>query len=279
VLNALKQARQSIHLVIYLLLDRPVLAGLAAAERRGVDVRVLMERHPYGGGSGNYSAYTRLRRAGVNVRWTSRRFKLTHEKALVVDNREALILTLNLTASAFSRNREYGVVDRSPVDVAEVEGLFEADWNRSAYRPTAADLVVSPDNSRAKLTSIISQAKRTLDVEAEEVQDKEVEAALLAAARRGVRVRLVISKGSRAHDTNVPGVDRLRAGGVQVHYMNKPFVHAKLVLADGVTAFVGSENISTASLDGNRELGIFLGQTSAVRRLAVTFRDDWGSHS
>ena len=60
---------------------------------------------------------------------------------------------LNMTASAFTRNREYGAIVRTSEDVAEVSALFNADWERTSYVPSRPDLVVSPDNSRSRLMS------------------------------------------------------------------------------------------------------------------------------
>ena len=278
-LGELNSASKSIDLTMYLLTDRPVIAALESAKRRGVQVRTLLEEHPFGGGQGNQSAYARLQRGGVAVRWTGPRFKLTHEKAAVVDGREALILTLNLTASAFSRNREYGAVDRTPEDVTEAASLFNADWNRTAYVPSRPDLVVSPDNSRGKLLTLIRQATRQLDMESEEVRDSGLEQALIDAARRGVDVRVVLSPAQSGPDANAQGVQRLQAGGVHAHSMRKPYVHAKIFVADGQTAFLGSENISSQSLDGNRELGLFLSQPAAVARMESTFEQDWNARS
>ncbi|MDE3076901.1 MAG: hypothetical protein KGJ86_15905, partial [Chloroflexota bacterium] len=226
IVNELNAAARSIDAVVYLLSAREIVSALENAEKRGVRVRVMLEEHPVGGGAGNASVYNRLRRAGVSVQWASSRFKLTHAKAIVVDEREVFIMTLNLTASAFTRNREYGVIDRVPEDVAEAEGLFLADWDRRSYQPSRPDLVVSPENSRARLGAIINQAKRELDVESEEVQDDEIEASLVAAARRGVRVRLVVSPAERGEDGNAKGIAKLKNGGVRVRYLAKPFIHA-----------------------------------------------------
>ncbi|MBV8084950.1 MAG: hypothetical protein JO247_09050 [Chloroflexi bacterium] len=280
-LNELAGARSSVDVEMYLLTDKDVLVALEDAERRGVKVRALLEEHPYGEGAGNESAYSRLQRDGIAVRWTdNRRYKLTHEKAAVVDGREALILTLNLTASAFSRNREYGVVDRTPEDVTEVAAIFEADWSGTTYTPAQPDLVVSPMNSRDKLQAIIGQATSSLDVESEEVQDDSVEQALLGAEKRGVNVRVVLSPAAAGQtDANAGGVAFLKSGGVQVRYMSKPYVHAKIVLADRKTAFVGSENISHQSLDLNREVGLFVSAPAALQRIAATFEQDWNSRS
>jgi phosphatidylserine/phosphatidylglycerophosphate/cardiolipin synthase-like enzyme len=47
-----------------------------------------------------------------------------------------------------------------------------------------------------------------------------------------------------------------------------------MVLIDGREAFVGSENLSSQSLDHNRELGLLV-RGSAVDRLSATFDSDW----
>src|SRR4051794_16936383 len=49
ILDELAGARKSIKLQIYLLSDREIIDALKAANNRGVDVRVLLEAHPFGG--------------------------------------------------------------------------------------------------------------------------------------------------------------------------------------------------------------------------------------
>ena len=65
-------------------------------------------------------------------------------------------------------------------------------------------------------------------------------------------------------------------GGVQVRYSVALFMHAKLIVADGARAFVGSQNFSATSLDQNRELGILVADPAALATLAGTFAGDWG---
>lgn len=53
------------------------------------------------------------------------------------------------------------------------------------------------------------------------------------------------------------------------------YMHAKIIVVDGQKAFVGSENISTASLEHNRELGIIVGDQNVLSTLQQTFQQDW----
>jgi phosphatidylserine/phosphatidylglycerophosphate/cardiolipin synthase-like enzyme len=238
---------------------------------------VILEHYPFGTGSGpgtNQSAYDQLDAAGIPVHWASRRYALTHEKSMVIDGATAYILTLNFSASAFSKNREFGIVDQNPADVNTTEAIFNADWVGKPYVNHDPNLILSPVDSRAKLETLIGRAHHTVEVYAEEVQDSGLEAALIAAAKRGVKVRLISNAGDRS---NTRGIARIKAAGVAVHLVKKPYIHAKLILVDNRWAFVGSENISAASLDRNRELGVLVRDAGALSLLGATFNTDWGS--
>ncbi len=273
VVSALRQAQSSILMKMYLMTEREVIAALKDAVARGVSVRVMLEKDPYGYGD-NEAVFADLQAAGVQVKWANPTFRLTHEKSIVVDGQVALVMTLNQTHSAFTRNREFGVITSDPADVAEIAAVFEADWERRAPVLSNPRLVWSPDNSRERILALLDGATESLDLEQLEMQDEEVEEHLIAAAKRGVRVRVLTSPDVEA---NEPGLERLREGGAEVRYLKKPFVHAKVIVADGRRALVGSINISTASLDFNRELGIIFEDPDALDTLEITFEQDWAA--
>lgn len=270
VLQLIRSARHSIRLEIYLLTEHSVINALGAAHSRGVHVRVLLEEHPYGGSaSSSRAAYDDLRAVGVSVRWANESaFTYTHEKAMVVDGQVAGIFTLNLSYSGIESNREFGAIDRQPADAGALAAIFDADWNRQRPRVRYGDLVISPYNSRSRLNALINSARRNLDLYEEEVDDTGIEAHLIAARKRGVRVRLITSAGSS-------GVDTLRARGIAVAIMTSPYVHAKAIVADRSHVFIGSENISSTSLDANREAGIIRNDRSLAGVVERAFSADW----
>ncbi|MCL4544858.1 MAG: phospholipase D-like domain-containing protein [Chloroflexi bacterium] len=275
--SAIDSAQHTIDLTIYLLTDREVIAALEASVKRGVRTRVLLEEHPVGNGPGNGTIYRRLQQAGVAVKWSNPAFRLTHEKSLMIDGKTAFIMSANLTYSAVTHNREYAFVDTDPQDVAADEAIFTADWNRTSVTPNDPHLVVSPINSRAKLTALINSATRTLFLEEEEMEDRQLEAALIAAAHRGVQVRVIVPAMRGPSDYNLAGVHTIEQGGVQVRGLVRPYPHAKMILADDHTLFIGSENISTPSLDAERELGILLTNADAIKRVDGVFQSDWSA--
>ena len=280
VLHAIQSATTSVWVEVYLLTDRSVVYALEDAASRGVDVRVLLEAHPFGGGDvAAQQLIEELNAAGVRARASDPAYHYTHEKALVIDAATAYILTCNLSKSGLggssaAANRDYGVIDTNPADVAEVAAIFQADWSHESVSISDPRLVVSPLNARRSLEALISGTHASLLIEDEEMYDTASEYNLIMAAKRGVNVEVVLPEpgGSSSYGADVA---RLEQGGVHVRYVTVPYMHAKLIIADGALAFTGSENFSSTSLDENRELGIVLSDPAGLVVLTHTFDQDW----
>ncbi|MCS6842884.1 MAG: phospholipase D-like domain-containing protein, partial [Caldilineales bacterium] len=276
-LRAIDAARASIRLKVYLITDDTWVQALAQAVQRGVDVRVLIEEAPYGGGETNALAAQAMAAAGVQVRGRPGAFVYSHEKSLVVDDRQAFIMTHNLTRSSFERNREYAVVVDDPAVVAEVAAVFDADWERREPDLRAARLVWSPVNSRQRMAALIDSAQVSLDLQHPSLQDPALIARLAAAAQRGVRVRITTPAVYDPGESEYGAVDQLFDAGVAIRFLDDPYVHAKAMLVDGRVAMVGSQNLTTNSLENNRELGIVFDDAAAVNTLAGYFLRDWNN--
>lgn len=273
-LALLRQAEYSIDVAIYLLSSREILDELTAAQQRGVRVRVLLEQNPVGGGESNHSAQRFLTAAGVAVRWSDPSFRFTHAKMILIDGVQAIIMTLNLTASSFRSNRDFAVVVEDPSVVAVLGELFASDWSRVPSPDVALPLIVSPLNARRELQSLIDSSRQSLEVYVLSLEDDAMAAALGAAAERGVRVRLITNPPS-GDDGYADERALVRASGGHVGFLNTPNVHAKIVIVDGRRAFVGSQNFTATSLDQNREVGILVDDAAVLERLQQTFEADW----
>ena len=279
ILNAINNAQSSIDLEMYLLTDQNVISALEKAAENGITVRVMLEAHPYGGGSPT-STLQALSNAGAQTEVSNPAFALTHEKGMVIDDKTAYIMTSNFTRSALggsssTTNREYGIIDSSATDVKTVLAVFNADWARSSYPSVSdSDIVLSPVNSRSDFTALINKAKSSLLIEAEEMQDSSVEQAIVNAEARGVAVQVILPSDD---SSNSSGITTLDNGGVCVREDAQYYMHAKIIVVDGTEAFVGSENISTSSLDDNREMGILLSNKTVLSTLQSTFQTDWSA--
>ncbi len=102
----------------------------------------------------------------------------------------------------------------------------------------------------------IDQARERLDVMNPYLTDHDTIEQLLAAAKRGVRVRLVVSENSNSHAAAAALKHRyadLDAAGIEVWEVPNTVVHAKVVIADDIVSF-GTLNHDAWALYRNSEL-------------------------
>jgi phosphatidylserine/phosphatidylglycerophosphate/cardiolipin synthase-like enzyme len=288
VLEILNAAKTSIDLTIYEISDSQIMLALAAAQKRKVAVRVLYNWHSFTARMQQTDitpAISQLTKAGIQCREAPAAFEVTHEKAFVVDGTTAIVMSFNLTQDYFGGTRDFGIVTTVPAEVSEIAAVFEADWNNQPATPKVGSLVWSPVNSRSKLTALINGATKSLDVYCEEAEDPGTLGAMVAAAKRGVKVRLIaaVLSGEGKVNGNARGITYLTGGGVSAVCKSFLYIHAKMILADmggaAAKAFIGSENLSCVSLGDNRECGILVEEPAILQRIESTYNSDWAQPS
>jgi cardiolipin synthase A/B len=279
-LAMIRSARHSIELTMYELRDTRIEAALTAAEKRGVDVRVLLNGGYYGeheNTNTNATAYSYLLSHGVQVRYTPTYFALTHQKTLTVDGDESAIMTLNFDGE-YATTRDFAILDGQPADVQAIVSVFNTDWSGRQVTPSDGDgdLVWSPGAEPAVMR-LIDSAISSIDVENEEMDYAPATQALCAAVRRGVKVEVVMTYESDWKSA----FSELRSCGAKVslYYGQRYYIHAKLLLVDGHMALVSSQNLSTTSLKHNRELGIEVTDQPILAQLARDFVSDYAGGS
>lgn len=276
IVDAISGAKSTVDLVIYELDDTEIERVLCNTHAKGVVVRVLIENVNMYGKRPNQRAYDALESCGVAVKWAPSNFALVHQKTLITDDTTAIIMTFNLVSKYYASSRDFGIVTIDPKDVAATAATFDTDW---AGQRTAAgvgnSLVWSPD-SAPTLLAFIASASSTLDVYNQLMSDRRIIDALKAADQRGVRVRITMTYATNWKEA----LNELTEAGVEVRtYASsaKRYIHAKAMVADGEDAYIGSINFSRASLDANRELGVFVTRPDVVDELEATFADDWAA--
>jgi cardiolipin synthase A/B len=267
------RAAKSIHMTMYLLTSERFIDLLSSKRTAGVDVKVVLNEAFPAGSPTNKASYRQLRLAGVPVVWAPSVFAYTHEKCVIVDGATAWIMTMNLDETSAKDNREYLGIDTKGGDVAEAEALFAADYSHSSVA-VSGSLLVAPADARTKLLTLIGSATRVLDIEDEEFSDGDVARAVASAARSGVAVRLVLSTDP-ASSAEALAVSLVQAAGAKVVVTATPYIHAKAVVVDGARAFIGSENLTTASLEDNRELGLITSRASQVAKVEAAIGADY----
>jgi cardiolipin synthase A/B len=231
-----------------------------------------------------------------------------HRKLLVIDGRVAFVGGVNISSvyagssfSSASRRRPDGAPPwrdthlriEGPV-VAEFQRLFLETWEkqkgeplapRVSYPPAASAggevvraIASSPEKAGSTiyttLVSAIGAAEtRILLTNAYFVPDAQLRTALIAAAARGVDVRLVLPGSTdswmvfhagRAHYAE------LLAGGVRLYERRDAMLHAKTAVIDGVWSTVGSSNLDARSFLHNDEVtAVVLGQAFGAQMQAM----------
>ena len=320
-LEPIRAATGSIRLAGYTFASERVADALARAVDRGVDVRVLVDDAPVGGVTPRQvRVLDRLVDAGVHVRVLGgerARYEYQHAKYLVADE-TAMVLTENWKPSGAGghANRGWGVVLRDPGTATALQRLFDADWtapdarnwttvtvDESADPVPAANgtyparvpsrnltvdsvtVVTAPDNAERTLVDALRNATdRILVLQMTAARDGVLLRETIAAARRGVDVRVLLSSAWYAREENGRVVDALNALADRESLpltakLVEPEgrfrkVHAKGVVVDD-TVVVGSVNWNDHSLRENREVAVVLHGDGAANYYADAFDRDW----
>jgi cardiolipin synthase len=269
---------------------------LAARARQGVRVRVLYDVK--GSEEADPAIFAFMRDAGVEVRgvqpegaalWAS----ASHEKVFVVDGRVAILGGMNV-ADEYA----FGGTDRAPAgypggfrDVdALVEGpsvhdaqqLFASNWadvgdalprgEMARLFPALAPLAQGtpwrvvrhqPRRGEHHMENLhylaFSHAQRSITIEnAYFVPSRALVRALVDAARRGVRVR-VLTNSLATHDNWEVGYASqalyavLLRAGVEIYESSALTVHAKAMVIDGELVALGSMNLNGRSRNDDSE--------------------------
>ncbi len=325
VADHLSDADDRILLGGYTLSSRRVADTLVAASERNVTVRVLVDGAPVGGLTRREARILdRLTRAGVTVRAVGgdyAPYDFHHAKYAVVDD-AALVTTENWkpAGTGGASSRGWGLVtDQQPI-VAGLVRTFEADaggrgaipWQEyrseiavtsdnattgqypSQFDPSTVPvsrtrLLVAPDNAAETVVGILDNATDTLAIEQVSIGGRESPflQAALDAARRGVRVRILLSGAWYTRSENRRLVDwlneRADAEGLPLTArLADPRgqfekIHAKGVVVDGDQVILGSLNWNRNSARDNREVVLVAEGDAVGSYFQRVFEADWPS--
>jgi cardiolipin synthase len=280
VVEFIQSAQKTLLVKQFTLTEQSIIDAIIDRNSVDVDVRVMLNPARSGGDRANDESYEEFEKAGVKVQWSNPNFYVTHEKSIVVDGREALVATFNLHPKYFSLTRDYGVIVDNPHQVAQITEVFDADWEHRAWScSTYEGLLWSNSNSRYHMAEFIDTARVRLDIQHPKYVDAVILDHIAAAADRGVKVHVLCGGKHGISEWDIldtfASLRTLRRFGVKVHKQKNLRVHAKLLIADGTHALVGSMNIDRSAFDMRRELGVTVKEPEIVARLKHVFDSDW----
>ncbi len=200
-----------------------------------------------------------------------------HRKILVVDSRVGFVGGYNIGRLYADEWRDTHICVTGPA-VWELDNAFADFWNeyRGKHLPALPDQGALAWDARIEaarnapsrllfpvrgiyLKAIDRASRRIYITQAYFIPDEEILDSLLAAARRGVDVRIIVPEYSNhvvADWVARSFFERLLAGGVRIWLYRDVMVHAKTATIDGRWSTVGTANIDRLSLTGNYEVNL-----------------------
>lgn len=280
----INNAQHNIDMTMYELVDTTFSGDLVAACGRGVRVRVILDQSLEK--NSNTDAFNQLNSAGPNcsAAWSNPQFQATHQKSIVIDGAQAVIMTLNLTSRYYTSTRDFAVVEDDPADIKAIETTFTNDYGSTTdftYQPSLGDaLIWSPTIAQLSLANIIDSAKDTLLIENEEMGASAIVEPLVEACKRGVAVEIAMTDTNASYHANYIALEQAGCGvHIGANDASTLYIHAKAIIGDlgtpGEVGYVGSINFSSASLNQNRELGLFVYDANLLSQISSTIAQDY----
>lgn len=294
-----------------------VAEALMSAARRGVETRVLLDG--FGSRGLAFDCLKALRAAGVQVYYfrperrfalpRKRRLRRMHRKLAVIDARVGFVGGINLIDDLHGRNlatprQDYAVRVEGPL-VADMHAAARRLWQRVLWshvglrRQEDARLKPAGEHAGTQRANFLTRdsVRQRRSIEAAYLRairrarheillanayflpGLRFRHALIEAARRGVRVRLIV-QGHSDHPLYQLAARALYRhfleNGVELFEYRASELHAKVAVIDDAWATVGSSNIDPFSLLLSREANIvvldrvFAGQLRASLENALS---------
>jgi cardiolipin synthase A/B len=286
--NLINSAQKTINLAMFRITENSDAQALMAAAKRQVKVRVILDREATQASTAVQKIATDLRNAGAEVKESTTGFSITHEKAMTVDSSKAIISTINLT-KGFATTRDVGIQTEDRSVITEFNAVFEADWlnadtgGTTTPTLTSDKLLWSPNNSTQKLVALIQESQTTIDLQVENFTNNSISQALISAAARKVKIRVLTPLCSLNPNPllNIPTLRKLSIDNIQVKVMPNPstaaapYIHAKSMTVDQTKSYVGSVNFSNNSLNSAREVGIIFKNKAVSGSIKTEYDKDW----
>src|SRR5262245_25599657 len=170
----MRSAERTLILSMFRCDDFSIIDELAAAVKRGVQVRVLITQRARGWREKLKDLTALLRSLGAEVRPYDNPLMKYHAKYIVADDGPALVTSLNLTHKCFEDTCDFLVFSEDPNVVSGLKSLFERDSILPDTLP-AADvtdrLIVGPEDARQRLTQFLSAAESSIRIVDHRVTD------------------------------------------------------------------------------------------------------------
>jgi phosphatidylserine/phosphatidylglycerophosphate/cardiolipin synthase-like enzyme len=262
-LNGIRQAQNSIEIIIYRLDRLEIEQALVEAAGRGVSVHALITHTNRENLKEIKKLERRLAERGVSITRTAEDLVRYHSKMMIIDRHTLYLLTFNFTFLDIHHSRSFGVITQEPHLVEEAVQLFEADTLKMGNNVDFEHFVISPINARETLADFILGAEKQLLIYDGKLSDAQMVRLLETQAKAGIEIKVI-------------GEMNKRVKGIGVRKMPLLRLHTQAIIRDGREVFFGSQSLRKVELDERREVGLITDDVEAVESFFIIFEMDWG---
>lgn len=136
-------------------------------------------------------------------------------------------------------------------------------------------IAFSPGNAESMVIKVVDSTKSTLDIAAYSFTSSKIAAAIEAASKRGVAVRIVIDKSRKGERASI--APRLTLAGAAIRFDAKHAIqHSKFMVSDSVVVGTGSFNYTYNAAHRNAENVVILYDAKSAELYAAEFAKHWG---
>ncbi len=259
---AIKKATKQIEVTIFRFDLKELQRALQSAVTRGVKVHALIAHMTGSGQKRLRKLELEMLNAGVTVSRTDDDLLRYHYKMLLIDRETLYTQAFNYTRLDIEKSRTMAVATKNKTIVLEAIKLFEADSTRQPYTANHDNFLVSPENSRTRLSQFIRSAKKELLIYDVKVSDRQMIKLLQERVKAGVDVRIIGKVGKRSEGLTAEKMPGMR-------------LHVRAMLRDGQEMFLGSMSLRALELDKRREVGVIVKERKAAKQFREIFEEDW----
>jgi cardiolipin synthase A/B len=189
-----------------------------------------------------------------------------HAKVFIIDDHTLLLTGMNIADEYRDKWHDY---------LVELRGghFVEGFLKRESKSPSSGSVQLFMNTEerkemRSALMTLLQDAKEHIVLEHCYISDPEVIDLLIAKSKSGVRVTVMLPDWVEFHHhANMVAIGRLitygKSANVSVHLYPGKF-HAKVIMVDHATVFMGSMNLFKSSIDDMGEVNVLIRQNHRI---------------
>lgn len=235
-----------------------------------VDIKIIAENNQYWGWWWTYEKLlNKLLNHWIKIKndsdmWTN----YVHAKTIIFDD-YFIVQSSNFTYSFFYKNREFVFKSWYSPILISLKKIFDKDWKWEEIDESIIhnNLLVCDINCRDHIEKILKSAEKSILIHTQYLSDDRI--INILNSKKNIDLKIIVWDNQEIEDINI--LDW------KYKILEKYYNHNKSILVDDKYLILWSMNLSTNSLDKNREIWIVTVNNDTISQYKKMFFWDWNS--